>query len=337
MPIIEVKNLEKTFQTYKRREGIWGSVRDLISRERYTVSAVDKISLRVEAGELLGYIGPNGAGKSTSIKMLTGILKPSGGEMNVMGFHPFRDRKAYTQQIGVVFGQRTQLWWDIAVIESFKLLARIYRVSEKDFRERLQTLSEVLELDPLLHTPVRKLSLGQRMRCDLAASLIHKPPILFLDEPTIGLDAVAKDSIRSFLRHIHREFGTTILLTTHDLKEIEELCHRIVVLDKGHIVYDGGLDAIKALPGLKRELQLDFPGEAPFEEIQQAFAGKVDFEREGARRLRGKYDSRTYPTGDLLKNLLSKYEVADLSVIEPNIEEVIMKIYREGVPAGGAA
>lgn len=337
MAIIQVSNLEKTFQSYKRREGIWGSVRDLVQREHITVSAVDKISLSVEPGELLGYIGPNGAGKSTSIKMLTGILKPSGGEMNVMGYHPFRDRKAYTQEIGVVFGQRTQLWWDIAVIESFKLLARIYRVKETDFRERLRILSDVLELEPLLHTPVRKLSLGQRMRCDLAGSLLHKPRILFLDEPTIGLDAVAKDSIRTFLRHIHKEFGTTILLTTHDLKEIEELCNRIVVLDKGHIVYDGSLDAIKALPGLKRELQLDFPGDAPFEELQKAYAGRIEFEKEGARRIRGKYDSRAFPTGDLLKSILSKYEVADLSVIEPNIEEVIMKIYREGVPGAVAA
>jgi len=332
MPIIEVKGLRKDFRAYRRREGVLGSMKDLFHRDYTVVQAVDGIDLRVEPGELLGYIGPNGAGKSTSIKMLTGILQPSGGEMNVMGFHPFRDRKAYTQRIGVVFGQRTQLWWDIAVIESFKLLAQIYRVPETDFRARLKTLSGVLELDDMLHTPVRKLSLGQRMRCDLAASLLHQPQMLFLDEPTIGLDAVAKDSIRSFLRYIHETLGTTIILTTHDLKEIEELCERIVVLDKGHIVYDGSLEAIKALPGLKREVQFDFPGEAPLDGIRSLFGDKLEIEREGERRLRGKYDPRVIPTGDLLKTILGRYEIADMSVTDPNIEEVIMKIYREGVP-----
>ncbi len=332
MAIIDIKDLRKSFRGFKRREGVLGSVKDLFHREYTTVNAVDGISLRVEPGEMIGYIGPNGAGKSTSIKMLTGILKPSSGEMNVLGYHPFRDRKEYTQRIGVVFGQRTQLWWDIAVVESFKLLAKIYRVEEKDFKARMKILGEVLELEPLLHTPVRKLSLGQRMRCDLAASLLHSPPILFLDEPTIGLDAVAKDSIRNFLRHIHAEFGTTILLTTHDLKEIEELCERIVVLDKGTIVYDGSLNAIKAIPGLKREVQLDFPGDAPFDALAALLNGKVELEREGARRVKGKYDPRDIPTGDLLKTVLGRFEVADLSVAEPNIEEVIMKIYREGVP-----
>lgn len=333
MGIIRIRDLRKDFRSYKRREGVSGSFLDLFNREYITVQAVHGISLDVERGELLGYIGPNGAGKSTSIKMLTGILKPSSGEMDVMGFHPFRDRKAYTQRIGVVFGQRTQLWWDIAVVESFKLLARIYRVPDDMLRSRLKMLDEVLELEPLLHTPVRKLSLGQRMRCDLAASLIHNPEILFLDEPTIGLDAVAKDSIRSFLRHVNRELGTTILLTTHDLKEIEELCQRIVVLDHGRIVYDGSLDAVKDLPGLMRSIELDFPGEAPLLAVNELFPGKVTFEREGERRLKGRYDPKVLPTGDLLKGILSRFEVADLSVEEPNIEEVIMKIYREGVPA----
>ena len=332
MAIIETKNLSKSFRSYQRREGVLGSIRDLFHREYHEVKAVDGISLRVEEGELLGYIGPNGAGKSTSIKMLTGILKPTSGEMNVLGLNPFRDRRVYTQRIGVVFGQRTQLWWDIAVLESFKLLAKIYRAPEADFRSRLATLNEVLELKELLHTPVRKLSLGQRMRCDLAASLLHGPKLLFLDEPTIGLDAVAKDSIRRFLRHINEEFRTTIILTTHDLKEIEELCERIIVLDKGSIVYDGSLRAIKAIPGLTRRIQIEFTKLAPLEELEQTFFGKVEFERESARIISGKYDPRTLPTGDLLKNILGKFEVADLNVAEPNIEEVIMKIYREGVP-----
>ena len=239
MPIIEVSNLSKTYRSFDRREGVWGSVLDLFQREYRDVVAVESISFSVDKGELIGYIGPNGAGKSTSIKMLTGILKPTGGEMLVNGFHPYRQRKVYTKHIGVVFGQRTQLWWDIAVIESFKLLAKIYQVGDADFTERLGRLTEILDLGAVLRLPVRKLSLGQRMRCDLAASLLHNPKVLFLDEPTIGLDTVGKDAIRGFLRQVNREYDTTIILTTHDLKEIEELCKRIIVLDKGKIIYDG--------------------------------------------------------------------------------------------------
>ncbi|MFN8389086.1 MAG: ATP-binding cassette domain-containing protein [Bdellovibrionota bacterium] len=330
MPIIDVQNLEKSFRSYKRREGVFGSVKDLFHRDYFTVTAVSGISLRVEEGELLGYIGPNGAGKSTSIKMLTGILKPTSGEMSVMGYHPFQQRKIYTQKIGVVFGQRTQLWWDIAVLESFKLLAKIYRVSEKDFRARLAELTPVLELGELLHTPVRKLSLGQRMRCDLAASLLHAPKLLFLDEPTIGLDAVAKDSIRRFLRHINEQFRTTIILTTHDLKEIEELCERIVVLDKGKIVYDGSLRAIRALPGLNRHFQIEFLKEAPLERLQAELGSKVEVEQDSSRIVKGTYDPKEIATGDLLKSILANFEIVDLNITEPNIEEVIMKIYREG-------
>jgi ABC-2 type transport system ATP-binding protein len=332
MSIIEVEQLEKTFHSYKRREGIWGSVRDLFQREYRAVQAVDKISLRVERGELLGYIGPNGAGKSTSIKMLTGILKPTAGRMEVLGYHPFRDRKQYTQKIGVVFGQRTQLWWDIAVLESFRLLAKIYRVSKADFARRLEALEPVLELRDVLHTPVRKLSLGQRMRCDLAASLLHGPELLFLDEPTIGLDAVAKDSIRKFLRYINSELRTTIILTTHDLKEIEELCERIIVLDKGHIVYDGSLRTIRAIPGLTRQFQIEFVKSAPTEQIERDFAGLIQFRQEGERVIKGNYDPHRISTADFLKGIIGKFEVADLNVTEPNIEEVIMKIYKDGAP-----
>lgn len=331
MSIIKVDNLSKTFQSFKRREGVWGSVKDLFQRTYEPVKAVEGLSLSVEKGELLGYIGPNGAGKSTSIKMLTGILKPSGGEMSVMNFHPFRDRRQYTQHIGVVFGQRTQLWWDIALVESFKLLARIYRVSDTDYRKRVAQLTEVLALEDILHVPVRKLSLGQRMRADLAASLIHGPEILFLDEPTIGLDAVAKDSIRGFLRFINNTFQTTIILTTHDLREIEELCQRIVVIDKGHKVYDGSLEAVRNMSGLRRSLLVDFVRELPPEEINLNLSVRLDMQRQSERRLEIKYDSKEVPTGDLLRALLANYEVAELSVAEPNIEDVIMKLYREGL------
>lgn len=331
MSIITVSKLTKSFRKFNAREGIWGGVKDLFSRDYQALNAVAEISFTVEGGELLGYIGPNGAGKSTSIKMLTGILKPTSGDMRVYGFHPFYDRKSYTKHIGVVFGQRTQLWWDIAVLESFRLLANIYEVAKKDFTERLEKLNEVLDLKEILHTPVRKLSLGQRMRSDLAASLLHGPKILFLDEPTIGLDAVGKDSIRSFLRLINRDFGTTIILTTHDLKEIEELCQRIIILDKGRIIYDGSLGQIRSLPGLHRQISIDFPGEAPQLQLNQRFQGKLNFSLEGERRLVAGYDPQVLPTVDLIKEVVGTYEIADLAITEPGIEEIVRKIYRDGI------
>jgi len=331
MALIEVNNLSKVFQTFKRREGVWGSVKDLFSRKYEALTAVDAISFKVEEGELLGYIGPNGAGKSTSIKMLTGILKPTSGTISVMGYQPFRDRRRYTANIGVVFGQRTQLWWDIAVLESLKLLGKIYKVPAAEFKQRLETLTQILDLGNILHTPVRKISLGQRIRSDLAASLIYGPKILFLDEPTIGLDAVGKDSVRNFLKKINKEFRTTIIMTTHDLKEIEELCQRIMIIDKGKIIYDGALDRIKNLPGLPRRILIDFSSEAPLAQLSQKFTSRVNFVPESARRVLGSYDPRVISTPDLVKEMVGSYELADFTISEPEIEEVVMKIYREGM------
>lgn len=328
--IIQVRELTKQYRTYDSREGVLGSLKDLFHRRYRWLTAVDGISLEVEEGEMLGYIGPNGAGKSTSIKMLTGILKPTSGEISVWGFHPFRDRKSYTRHIGVVFGQRTQLWWDIAVRESFKLLAKIYEVPEPEYRQRMERLTEILQLDDFLGTAVRKLSLGQRMRCDLAASLIHNPKVLFLDEPTIGLDAVAKDRIRGFLRQVNQEFGTTILLTTHDLREIEELCRRILVLDRGRIIYDGGIGGIKAMPGLTRRVVVDFTREVSPADLSLLERPGVGCEAESGRRVVVTVDPRETTTADVVKQLLTALPVADLTVSEPDIEEVVMKIYREG-------
>ncbi len=329
--VIRVSNLSKSFRSYTRREGVVGSIKDLFHRNYHNVDAVDRISFNVEAGELIGYIGPNGAGKSTSIKMLTGILKPTSGEMEVLGYHPFKNRKAYTKHIGVVFGQRTQLWWDIAVLESFTLLQKIYEVPIREFNERLGMLTELLELEPLLRTPVRKLSLGQRVRCDVVASLLHNPSVLFLDEPTIGLDAVAKDAIRSFLRKVNQDLKTTIVLTTHDLPEIEELCQRIMIIDKGRIIYDGSLLGIKTLPGLQRRVFIDFPGEAPIERLQTLFGNEVQFKKESERRVVGSFDPKKRPAVELLRDVVGKYDVADITITEPTIEEVVMKIYREGM------
>lgn len=329
--IIEISGLSKTFRTFSRREGIWGSVKDLVHREYRDLKAVDEISFSVQKGELVGYLGPNGAGKSTSIKMLTGILKPTSGQMHVNGFHPYKDRKAYTRHIGVVFGQRTQLWWDIAVIESFRLLGTIYNVPKKLFEERLSTLNKILELEEVLRTPLRKLSLGQRMRCDIAASLLHNPKVIFLDEPTIGLDAVAKDSIRTFLRKINQDFQTTILLTTHDLQEIEELCKRIIIIDKGKIIYDGSLSAVKHLPGLKREITLEFLGEAPMKELHTTFPHGISFTQESERRVKGVLDPQQLSAVDLLRTVVGNYNIADITIHEPSIEDVVMKIYRDGI------
>src|SRR5271169_5232770 len=244
-PIIEVQDLVKEFRTFRRREGVVGALQNLFVREYMTVHAVDHVSFSIEPGEMVGYIGANGAGKSTTIKILTGILSPTGGRVTSNGFVPYRERRHYTKHIGVVFGQRTQLWWDIAVVESFKLLKEIYEISDQDYRRRLDVFCDILGLKAYLSTPVRKLSLGERMRCDLAASLLHNPPVLFLDEPTIGLDVVAKERIREFLKEINRTEGTTVLLTTHDLSDIEELSKRIIIIDKGRVLFDGALATMK--------------------------------------------------------------------------------------------
>lgn len=239
MALIEARGLTKEFRIFRRREGVAGAFRDLFFRDYKTLKAVDGIDFTVEQGEMVGYIGANGAGKSTTIKMLTGILVPSSGSVVVNGYVPYRDRENYTLGIGVVFGQRSQLWWDIAVIESFKLLRRIYNVSKEDFDKRLKVFDDLLEINSFLHLPVRKLSLGQRMRCDLVAALLHNPAILFLDEPTIGLDVLAKARIREFLTEINKVYKTTIILTTHDLGDIEALCSRVAIIDKGKMLFDG--------------------------------------------------------------------------------------------------
>ena len=233
MLAIDVKDLRKSFNVQKSRGGLKGAFQDLFARQYQEVLAVNDISFQIPQGEICGYIGENGAGKSTTIKMLTGILVPTSGQISVGGYVPYQEREKFVQNIGVVFGQRSQLWWDIGVIESFHLLRKVYRVGEQDFRKRLDELVERLQLQELLSRPVRKLSLGQRMRCELVAALLHNPSIVFLDEPTIGLDIVVKSEIREFLKDMNQQHGTTILLTTHDLQDIEALCSRVIMLDAG--------------------------------------------------------------------------------------------------------
>ena len=329
MEIIKVNNLTKVFKSSKKREGLVGGLKDLFNREYMTTTAVDHINISINEGELIGYIGPNGAGKSTSIKMLTGILVPTSGEINVLGYHPFKDRKKYTKEIGVVFGQRTQLWWDLAVRESFNLLSKIYDV--KNYSSQLEILINILDIERLLSTPVRKLSLGERMRCELAASLIHNPKILFLDEPTIGLDAVGKEAVRKFLKKINQEFKTTILLTTHDLAEIEELCKRIIIIDKGKVIYDGDLSEIKSLNGLKRSFTVDFHDEPPISELIANFNNKVEIKHEGGKKIVGIYDPQEINTVELIKDLVSRYQIVDISLLEASIDDVIIRIYKDGL------
>ena len=326
-PLIKVRDLSKEFRTFKRREGVWGSIQNLFIRDSIIVRAVDRVSFEVERGEMIGYIGPNGAGKSTSIKMLTGILVPSSGEARVNGFIPYKQRRQYVKTIGVVFGQRTQLWWDIAVVESFKLLRRIYEVPERDFRERMEKFNQILGISDYLYTPVRKLSLGERMRCDLAAALLHNPPLLFLDEPTIGLDVVAKDQIRKFLRAINREFQTTVLLTTHDLDDIEELCRRIMIIDHGRLLYDGPLDLLKQKLLRTKQIKFVLKDSAELARVDGFSRDGLELEQVDQLTYRIRFDRMKVSTADLIRQILNAVEVRDLLIEDEPIEEVVKRIY----------
>lgn len=325
--IIHVHDLCKHFRTFHRREGVWGSIQNLFVRDYKTVAAVDRVSFSIHRGEMVGYIGPNGAGKSTSIKMLTGILVPTSGEIRVNGFVPYRQRRQYVKTIGVVFGQRTQLWWDIAVIESFKLLRRIYDIPQRDFEARMERFNEILSIRDYLHTPVRKLSLGERMRCDLAAALLHNPPLLFLDEPTIGLDVVAKDHIRQFLRAINREFSTTVLLTTHDLDDIEELCRRIMIIDHGRVLYDGPLADLKQRLLRTKQIKIVLKDRAQAAGIALFCRDGLEAEQVDELTYRIRFDRLKVATADLIRQILSTVEVRDLLIEDEPIEEIVKRIY----------
>ena len=325
MVLIDVRGLEKTFAVPKRRSG--GSLLGRLRREMVDVRAVDGVSFAVERGEMVGYIGPNGAGKSTTIKMLTGILVPSGGEVRVAGLEPSRRRIDLARRIGVVFGQRTQLWWDLPLADSFNLLRYIYRVPEQRYRASLARFVELLDLGPVLQTPVRQLSLGQRMRGDLAAALLHEPEILYLDEPTIGLDVVAKARIRDFLQQLNRERGVTVLLTTHDMGDIERLCSRVIVIDHGHIIYDGDLETIKDRFGGERTLIVDLEESAPPLDVPGARVVQVEGPRQWLRFRRADLTA-----AQAIAAVADRARLLDLTIEEPEIEDIIRRIY-EGVPA----
>ena len=324
MSIVTVHNLQKYFTVYRHHRGFWGALRNLTTREGQVVRAVDGVSFDIQPGELVGYLGPNGAGKSTTIKMLTGLLVPTGGDLRVNGHVPWRERQRYVAGIGAVFGQRTTLWWDLPVIESLDLLQYIYKVPSERFRRNLAEFRQLLELDPFLETPVRSLSLGQRMRADLCAAQLHDPPLLFLDEPTIGLDVVAKERIRQFIRHINQERGTTIILTTHDLSDVEKLCDRVMIIDRGKLLFDGQLATLQNRFGGKRELVVDFAEDYPTVDI----AGAEVITRDG-QRVTYQFDRAGTTASALIGRLSAQYRLRDLSVREPEIEDTIRRIYEE--------
>ena len=323
---ITVRDLRKEFKVYQHREGFFGAIRNLVSSEHSIVKAVDGISFDVDEGEIVGYVGPNGAGKSTTIKMLTGILVPTSGEINVDGLVPYKSRKENARRMGVVFGQRTQLWWDLPVIESFQLLRRIYRVSLDRYRENIDMFNDLLNIGEFINTPVRKLSLGQRMRCDLAAALLHDPAMLYLDEPTIGLDVVAKQRIRSFLADMNRERKTTIILTTHDLSDVEKLCKRMMIIDHGKIIYDGTVEEIKRLYGKKRRLVVDLAED--YHEITVPGAESVRCENHRAWL---QFDRDQVSASELIAQITQKYDIIDLTLEEPEIETIVARIYEDGI------
>ncbi|MBZ0269293.1 ATP-binding cassette domain-containing protein [bacterium] len=338
MSMIEAVDLTRRYRVSRRRKGLLGAVRDLFDRRTETLTAVDGITLSVEAGEMVGYIGANGAGKSTTIKMFTGILTPSDGSITVNGFVPWRDRRQYTRTIGAVFGQRTQLWWDIAANESFRLLQRIYEVDEKTYREQMAAFDELLSLSEFLDQPVRTLSLGQRMRCDLAAALLHRPQVLFLDEPTIGLDVVSKENIRRFLRRVNDELGTTVILTTHDLDDIEQLCRRVVVIDRGVILFDGDIAGLQRLAGNVIRLRVEVRGEGGEDALRKATHGlDVTWSRRDVGRFDGEFAKDRVPVAEVVRRVVTDVTVHDLSVLELPIEVIVRQIYRGEValPAVG--
>lgn len=331
MPIVRTRDLRKVFRAVKRIGGPLGALRTLFSRSYEDRVAVSGVSMELEAGELVGYIGPNGAGKSTTIKMLTGILVPTSGEVEVAGLVPSSRRRENGRNIGVVFGQRSQLYWDLPLIESFELLRAIYAIPRDRYKQNLDAFVELLQLDEFMRTPVRQLSLGQRMRGDFAAAMLHDPRIVYLDEPTIGLDVVAKDAIRAFIKDINEQRGTTVILTTHDLADVERLCRRIVLIDKGRIIYDGNVDRIKLHYGATRTLVVRFAEP----QARPALAGARLESAEGTVA-RFVFDRNAQRADALIRQAAERYDITDVSLEEPNLESIIRRIYVEGYQEQGA-
>lgn len=332
--MIRVENLSKDFKINKKYAGFKGAIKSFFTSEYTVKKAVDNISFEINDGEIVGYIGANGAGKSTTIKMMTGILKPTNGIVSVNGLLPYEDREKNAKNIGVVFGQKTQLWWDLPISETFSLLKDIYDVSDEDFNERMSFLKEVLELDEFFLSPVRTLSLGQRMRADLAAALIHNPKVIYLDEPTIGLDVVVKERVRKAIKEINEKYNTTIILTTHDLNDIEELCSRIIIIDKGKKIYDGEINGVKEKFGylttveiqIKEEINLENFNE--FNEMKDDCEFKLNFNE---NKLSITFNKNKISSSEIIGRVMKKLSVIDFVVKETSIEDIVKKMYRNEV------
>ena len=329
--IIEIKHVTKEFKVLNRREGLKGSIRDLFSRDYKTVRAVNDISMSIEQGEIVGYLGPNGAGKSTTIKMMTGVLEPTSGEILVGGNVPYRNRTKNAQEIGVVFGQRTQLWWALPLIESFKILKDIYQISDADYDEMLKLYQSLVDIEPLLHKPVRQMSLGQRTLSDILAAFLHNPKIVFLDEPTIGLDVSMKAKIRTLIHALNQQKHTTVILTTHDMGDVDALCQRIVIIDKGKMLYDNDISHLKQFFGSYRTLKIRIKGDLKqyAEEITEKLPRcSVSADDEWISVL---VDESQSTVMQVLSELQKDYKIRDMQLEEISTEEVIKKIYEEGV------
>jgi ABC-2 type transport system ATP-binding protein len=324
MPQIQVEHLVKTFRVAQRSPGVWGALTGLVRPRFLTKVALNGITFSMEKGEMLGYIGPNGAGKSTTVKLLSGILVPDSGNVKVMGLTPWKNRIHVVGRIGVVFGQRTQLWWDLPVIESFDLLRDVYRVPRQEYAKNRDEMISLLDLSSLLNTPVRQLSLGQRMRCDLAATLLHSPEILFLDEPTIGLDAVTKLAFRDFIRKLNREKGVTVILTTHDMDDIEALCRRVIVIHEGGIFQDGTLDQLRNRVTGERRLIVDLGEEnGVFDDPDLEVISREK------HRVVIQFNPERVTAAALISRVAEHHKIRDLFVENPPIEEIIAQLYEE--------
>jgi ABC-2 type transport system ATP-binding protein len=331
--MIEVRHLSKSFVKYEKEKGLWGMIKGFVNAKKVITKAVDDVSFSIAKGEVIGYIGANGAGKSTTIKMLTGILTPTSGEVTVDGVIPYKDRIINARNIGVVFGQRTQLWWDLPLIESFTILKDIYQVSDADYATRMALFEDVLHIQEFIKSPVRTLSLGQRMRADIAASLLHNPKILYLDEPTIGLDVNAKKNMREAIKTMNASFQTTVILTTHDLDDIEELCQRILIIDAGKLIYDGALADIKTKYG--SDCKVSFVLKEPWKDfVDLAKMMGVDPSTISVNlnedKLEIGFDKRKLSVATVTATIMKHFEVSDLSIQETDIEAIVARIYREG-------
>ncbi|GGI46465.1 sugar ABC transporter ATP-binding protein [Paenibacillus marchantiophytorum] len=326
MALIEVRDLVKEYKLNVRNRGIMGSLKNLLIPEYTTKKAVDGIDFSIEKGETVGFIGPNGAGKSSTVKMLTGILVPTSGTISIGGLSPYKDRKKNASRLGVVFGQRTQLWWDLPVSDTYDLLKHIYKIPEQVYKKNLDMFSEMLDLHNFIRQPVRQLSLGQKMRADIAAALLHDPEIIFFDEPTIGLDVIAKEKIREFVKQINKEKGTTMLFTTHDMVDIEKTCERMIIIDHGIKIYDGTVDEIKRNYGRERILAVEFS-----EADLNIFIPGAQLTNEKGNKKWFRFSKDDIQVSELISTLSQKYTIVDLTVEETDIEEIIRQIYQGGI------